>query len=79
MNRISNSTEKRPRPNFVGSPNIEDQSFSLYAKTNIWRMLKKPPVKSKKIVPILQPKVLFLLKFKYAWGTYLMSVINNLT
>ena len=26
MNRISNSTENRPRPNFVGSPNMEDQS-----------------------------------------------------
>lgn len=33
----------------------------------IWRILKVPPVKSSNTLPMLQPSVLFLLKFMYAF------------
>ena len=62
MKKMSKTTEKSPRPNFVGSPKSELQSSLLYAMRNIWIILNIPPVKSRRMFPILHPTVLFLLK-----------------
>jgi len=50
-------------------------SFPILSIT-ICKKEKLPPVKSINILKILQPDVLFLKKFQYAWGMYLIKEMN---